>query len=190
MNNDTNTNSFSKASSSQRPTANTPKTCGAITATGALCRQRILPCARHTPGINRRPKWSAKRNKMAVRILCGDKIAEAARRAGYSPSTTKGTIYRMMKSPGVKERIEEMRKDTEIRDSLVLDELIEEDLGTFMRSTPNHQERTVEETMHREANSEEANPQPSYTVFQQRRWIRPTGKPQRFVRPSLDDKRK
>lgn len=71
---------------------------------------------------------------MVVRILCGDKIAEAASRAGYSPSTRKGTIYRMMKSPGVKERIEEIRKDTEMRDSLVLDELIEEGLGTFMKS--------------------------------------------------------
>lgn len=75
---------------------------------------------------------------MVVRILCGDTIAEAARRAGYSPNTRKGTIYRMMKSPGFKERIEEIRNDTEVSDSLVLDELIEESLGTLTKSTSIH----------------------------------------------------
>jgi len=65
---------------------------------------------------------------MVARILIGDNIAEAARRAGYSASTRKGTVYRMMKSPRFMERIEEIRADPEMRDGLILDELIEDTL--------------------------------------------------------------
>ena len=72
--------------------------CGAHTKTGTVFRQTILPCARHTAGPQRKQKkWSARRQLMVRGILHGKSATQAARDAGYSEKSAKGTIYRLIK---------------------------------------------------------------------------------------------
>jgi phage terminase small subunit len=76
------------------------------TVSGGSCRQTILPCARHTPGLRRGPKTSARQHLLIEGALQGKSVAQAARDAGYSRGSIRGTVYRIMKSPYVRSRIE------------------------------------------------------------------------------------
>ena len=94
--------------------------CGAQTKTGTICHQTILPCARHTAGPQRKPKkWSARRQLMVRGILHGKSAAQAARDAGYSEKSAKGTIYRLIKSPETKRKINEDLKRARLNDKKV-----------------------------------------------------------------------
>src|SRR6266404_2582474 len=101
------------STSNSRATNSSKRVCGALTATGTRCRQTILPCARHTPGLKRQPKSSARKKLLIAGVIQGKSVAQAARDAGYSPSSNKTTVYRLIRSADAQEQIRARRKASE-----------------------------------------------------------------------------
>jgi len=83
------------------------KLCGAPTAVGKPCRQTILPCARHTPGLQRQPKSTAPMELIVQGMLQGKSVAKSASDANYSKNARQGISYRIIKSLYTKEQIQE-----------------------------------------------------------------------------------